>query len=419
VSAKPNVTVLGGGFAGLETAFTLRHNLGERVALRLISDRDEFLFKPDTVYIPFGRDPLRCRIPLAEPLRRKQIDWVHGRARAIDPERKTVEVGRQSLAYDYLVVATGAEMRPGEIPGLAEHAHIVWTPENLMELGAALERVVQQARARRQQQILFAVPPNNRCAGPLYELALMIDTWLRRGGDRDPVDLVWTTYEDSFLQAFGPRLHTVVREEFEQRDIEGIHNTRIEAVEPGVAHYDGGVERSFDLLITFPPSVAGTAFPGLPADDRGFLRVEPAGRRVKGSEDLFAVGDASNFPIKQAFLALLQADAAAEHLSAELESREPEFDFEPLTLCVIDELNKATFAQVPLRYTGEPDHPIDVDTRDDEHYKVGVSPLWRVAKTALGLYLPWRFGRGEPFYQGMAWEAMDLGLKVMAKALAR
>jgi hypothetical protein len=42
-----------------------------------------------------------------------------------------------------------------------------------------------------------------------------------------------------------------------------------------------------------------------------------------------------------------------------------------------------------------------------------------VGKKVLGLYLPWRFGSGEPFHAGFASEVMDLGLKVMSKVLAR
>jgi sulfide:quinone oxidoreductase len=48
------VVVLGGGFGGLEAAFYLRHRLGDRVDLTLVSDQDHFLFKPNTIYIPFG-----------------------------------------------------------------------------------------------------------------------------------------------------------------------------------------------------------------------------------------------------------------------------------------------------------------------------------------------------------------------------
>jgi hypothetical protein len=40
---------------------------------------------------------------------------------------------------------------------------------------------------------------------------------------RDHVEIVWTTYEDSFLRAFGPRLHTVVTQ-LEERGIAGHHS---------------------------------------------------------------------------------------------------------------------------------------------------------------------------------------------------
>lgn len=46
--------VVGAGFAGLETAFHLRHSLGDRVQLTIISEQPYFLFKPNTIYIPFG-----------------------------------------------------------------------------------------------------------------------------------------------------------------------------------------------------------------------------------------------------------------------------------------------------------------------------------------------------------------------------
>jgi sulfide:quinone oxidoreductase len=40
MKATPRVVVLGGGFAGLETTFYLRHKLGDHVNLTLISDQD-------------------------------------------------------------------------------------------------------------------------------------------------------------------------------------------------------------------------------------------------------------------------------------------------------------------------------------------------------------------------------------------
>jgi sulfide:quinone oxidoreductase len=280
-------------------------------------------------------------------------------------------------------------------------------------------RLAEDGRRGTRRRLLFLVPPNNRCSGPLYEMALMTDTWLRRQQARQPIDITWTTYEETFIQAFGPRLNTVVTGEFEERGIHGLKGFVVTGVEAGRVHYQNGETLPYDLLVSFPPYVAKEWYRALPGDDRGFIRVEPDSRRVKGHPEVFAVGDAADFPIKQAFLAFLQADAAAEHLAAEIEDRPPKLDFEPMSLCVMEELNKATFAQVPLTYTGDPLKPVTVATEDAEHYKVGVSPLWRVGKKVLGLYLPWRFGSGEPFHAGFAWEAMDLGLKVMAKLMAK
>jgi sulfide:quinone oxidoreductase len=87
-------------------------------------------------------------------------------------------------------------------------------------------------------------------------------------------------------------------------------------------------------------------------------------------------------------------------------------------MCVMEQFDKAVFAQVPLRYTGDPQKPVAVDLEDTDHYKVGISPLWRLGKSALGFYLPWRFGSGKPFHAGFAWDVMDLGLKAMARVMA-
>ena len=419
MATNPKVLVLGGGFAGLESAFYLRYKLDDKVDLTLVSAEDHFLFKPNTIYIPFGEDPDKSKIYLDKPTRRRDIEFIQAEVKAIDPENKLVELENRKLGYDFLIVATGAGMRPGEIPGFKEHALAVWTPDQMLQLRGAFERLVKTAREGKRQKLLFLVPPNNRCSGPLYEIVMMTDTWLRRQKVREQIEITWTTFEEGFIQAFGPRLNTVVSDEFEERGIHGLRGFVVTAVEPGVVEYQNSERREYDLLVSFPPYVAARQFPALPIDDRGFIRVEADSRRVKGHADLFAVGDAADFPIQQAFLALLQADAAADHLAAEIAGEKPEVNFEPMSMCVMEELNKATFAQVPLKYTDDPTKPIAVDTEDTENYKVGVSPIWRVGKMAIGLYLPWRFGSGKPFHAGLAWDAMDLGLKVMSKLLAK
>jgi NADH dehydrogenase FAD-containing subunit len=419
MSATTSVTVVGGGFAGLETTFGLRAKLGERARLTLVSDRDDFLFKPNTIYIPFGADPASLLIPLARPAAKRDIRLVRAPVDAVDRDTGTVHAGGEAIRSDYTVLATGAGMRPDEIPGLAEHAETIWTPAEMAALGARLRDVLARAASNEGSTILFTVPPGNKCAGPLYELVLMTETWLRRKRVRDRVRLLWATFESSYIQAFGPKLHDVVVTEFEQRGIEGRTGLRLVEVTPEAARYADGTELPYDVLVAFPPYVAAVDYDGFERDERGFLRTELETRVVAGTERVFAPGDAGDFPVKQAFLAFLQADAVAERIAAEAAGREPAFAFDPVSMCVMEEYDTATFAQVPLLVTGDPERPVAVRPDANGSYRVGVSPLWRLGKKMLGLYLPLRFRNGLPFHEGAPWRAMEAGLRGMSAALAR
>jgi hypothetical protein len=74
---------------------------------------------------------------------------------------------------------------------------------------------------------------------------------------------------------------------------------------------------------------------------------------------------------------------------------------------------------VPLRVTGNPDRRVEVRPDADGDYRVGMSPVWRLGKKLLGVYLPLRFRAGRPFHAGAPWRAMEVGLEGMSKTLAR
>jgi NADH dehydrogenase FAD-containing subunit len=393
--------------------------LEDKANIALVSEKDYFLFKPNTIYIPFGLDPEKLKVGLERPTRRKKITFIKDRVREVDPDAKKVSTEGRELSYDFLVVATGADMRPEEVPGLRENAETIWTPREMLKLRLALYDLLEEAREGHNRRVLFLVAPNNKCAGPLYELVFMLDTWLRRKKVRANVDLTWSTYEQTYIQAFGPRLHDVVTTEFERRVVAGHTQYVAEKVEKGEVRYTNGEVLPYDLLVTFSPYVAEVTYPTFPGDDRGFIQTALGSRQVVGHPDIYAVGDAGDFPVKQAFLAFLQADAAAEHLSARVLGTEPELAFEPISMCVMEQFDKATFAQVPLRLTGVPEKPIEVDPAAIDAYKVGSYLAWRLGKKALGYYLPFRFALGNPFHAGVPWKGMEVGLKAMSGLMAK
>jgi sulfide:quinone oxidoreductase len=415
---RPHVVVLGGGFGGLEAAFLLRMRVGDRADVTLLTDQPHFLFKPNTIYIPFGLDPADLMIDLRRPTQHAGVELHVERVEGIDPRAGTVETTGRLLPYDHLIVATGASMRPAEVPGLAEYANTIWTPAEMLRLRASLMALVESAGERTRRRVLFLIPPNNKCAGPLYELALMLDTWLRRRRVRDAVELTWTTYERGYIQAFGPRLHEVVNAEFVRRGIHGQTGMSVAEVVGHEVRYTGGAALPFDLLVSFPPYVAAGVEHWLPGDDRGFIATDLATRRVPGHPEVYAVGDAADFPVKQAFLALLQADTAAELIAAEILHAPARAAFDPTSMCVMEQFDKATFAQVPLQLTGDPALPVEVRPDSLSTYRVGSSPAWRLGKRLLGLYLPWRFRAGRPFHAGLPWRGMEAGLAVMSRLMA-
>ncbi|MET0132303.1 MAG: FAD-dependent oxidoreductase [Kibdelosporangium sp.] len=416
----PRVVILGSGFAGLETAFLLRSKLDKvDVDVTVVSDRDDFLFKPNTIYLPFGAAEGPLHVPVRKAYLNHCINHRVGTVEGIDAERGVVHTSRGlPVHYDKLVIATGAAMNPDEIPGLREHGRQIWTPGQMHQLGEDLQWVAQNARHGHPQKVLFLVPPGNKCAGPLYEIAFMLDTWLRRKDVRHQVEITFTTYEQSFIQAFGPKLHEVVTEEFATRQITGHTGVTPDKVGESEVAYSDGTTHQFDVLISFAPYVSAMRYEGLAMDERGFLTCEPETRAVAGHPEIFAPGDSGDFPVKQAFLALLQADAVANKIVADITGRTPQQLFEPTSMCVLEMFDKATFAQVPLRLTDDPGSPVAVDFEAAGDYRVGTSATWRLGKKALGIYLPMRFRHGLPFHAGAGWRVMETGLHAGARLLA-
>jgi len=416
---RPRITILGSGFAGLETAFLLRMRLRDRVDLTVVSPQREFTFRPNAIYVPFGADPDDLRVDLAKPFERRDVTFVHGAATAVDADAHEVKLADgHSVGYDKLVIATGADMRPGEVPGLAEHAATIWTPQSMLGVRERFEQVRDAAREGRRSRVLFLIPPNNKCAGPLYEVVLMFETWLRRQGVRDHVDITWSSFEQSYIQAFGPRLHEVVTEEFDARGIDGHLGENVTVVTGGEARYEGGITRAYDHLIAFPPYVAAVRYDGLPSDERGFIATDAETRQVAGLADVYAPGDAGDFPVKQAFLAFLQADTVAEHIASTIGEHDFAQPFDPVSMCIMEQFDKATFAQVPLMLTGDPARPVAVRADANGDYKVGTGSVWRLGKKMLATTVPMRFHAGEPFHAGLGWQMMDVGLRGMRSVLA-
>ncbi len=145
VSAIPHICIVGGGFGGLYTALYLqkyRHLQNARITL--IEPKERFLFTPMMYELITGElKEWEISPTYSSLIAGSNITWLQCHAESVDLEHQTVTVtGEQTVAYDYLVLATGADSRPVSIPGVDDYALTFRTFEDSQRLKARLSQLV-------------------------------------------------------------------------------------------------------------------------------------------------------------------------------------------------------------------------------------------------------------------------------------
>ena len=106
-SSAQHVVIIGGGFGGIAAARALRR---EPVRLTVIDRRNHHLFQPLLYQVATAAlNPADIASPIRRILRRQRnASVILGEAASIDTRLKIVQLLDGEVAYDYLIVATGA-----------------------------------------------------------------------------------------------------------------------------------------------------------------------------------------------------------------------------------------------------------------------------------------------------------------------
>src|SRR6266542_5112774 len=195
------ILVLGGNFGGMTSAFELQRKLRTKARLVVGSKQKEFVYIPSLIWVPFGRRTLQDITFYAEETFRKGgIEFVHDEAVRISPEVNTVRCasGRE-LSYDFLIIATGAELVWDAIPGLGptRFTHSIFTPHDADATYAAF-----QAFVKAPGPAVIGAVPGASCMGAGYEYLFNFDRYVRKHHVRDRVPITWVTPEPA-LGHFG------------------------------------------------------------------------------------------------------------------------------------------------------------------------------------------------------------------------
>jgi sulfide:quinone oxidoreductase len=298
-----HVVILGAGVAGLEAALALRDLAKDAVSVEVVSHESEFVYRPLAVAAPFRLGEAR-RFPVSHLLDDTGASLTQAEASTVAPDRQTVITSTGERPYDYLLVALGAK----PVAAIAGADVTFRGPQDEVAFGDLL----REAREGRVNRIVFTMPHGLSWPLPLYELALLTAVHLADAGALGvKIDVV--TPEPQPLQLFGPEASEAIAELFELHGI-GLETETVPlGAADGVLQFAGGRELEADRVVALP-RLEGPRLMGLPQDAAGFIPVDEH-QTVRGWYDVFAAGDATDFPVKQGGLATQQADAAAQAIA--------------------------------------------------------------------------------------------------------
>jgi sulfide:quinone oxidoreductase len=312
------VVVAGGGVAALEATLALRALAQEPVEIELIAPETEFVYRPLAVTDPFRIGETR-RFPLAPLVEAAGGRLRHGRVAAVDPDRRAIRTAEGAeRSYDALLVALGARPREA-VPGALTFSG----PESGEELSSMLE----QALAGGTRRIVFALPAGVAWPLPLYELALLTRSFLVDHGTTG-VELTLLTPEERPLALFGTEASEAIAELLSIRGIECLTRETPIDFERGVLRVAAGDALEADRVVALP-RLEGPQLAGLPSTAEGFLPVD-AYCHVGSEPDVYAAGDATQFPLKQGGIAAQQADVVATDIATRVGSTVEPRPFRPV-----------------------------------------------------------------------------------------
>ncbi|OEJ68539.1 NAD(P)/FAD-dependent oxidoreductase [Magnetovibrio blakemorei] len=189
-----HIVVLGAGIGGIPMAYEMKENLKNGEKITVISNTDTFHFVPSNPWVAVNwRSRKDICIEMPKVFKKKGIDFISSGAKKVHPDKNQVELNDgTSVDYDFLIIATGPELAFDEVPGLGPdgHTHSVCHVDHAVAAGQAYEKFLENPGP-----IVIGAAAGASCFGPALEMALIIETDMRKRKIRDKVKMTYVSPE--------------------------------------------------------------------------------------------------------------------------------------------------------------------------------------------------------------------------------
>lgn len=294
--------ILGAGTAGTMAANRLSRLLDtSEWQITIVDQHETHYYQPGYLFIPFG---VYGKNDVIKPNRDFMPNGVHlvmSAIEAIEAEQNRVRLANgQTLGYDFLIIATGADIYPQQTPGLGEDEwgksiHTFYSFEGAVALHEHLKHWPGG------RLVLNVVENPIKCPVAPLEFLMLADWFFSEKGMRDKVELIYATpLPGAFTK---PKASKMLGHLLTEKGIQVVPEFMIERVDPEakkIVAYDEQ-EVSYDLLVSVPlnmgAEVVGKAGLG---DELNFVPVDKHTFLSTRFANVFALGDAAAVPASKA-----------------------------------------------------------------------------------------------------------------------
>ncbi|HSF58481.1 MAG TPA: FAD/NAD(P)-binding oxidoreductase [Candidatus Binatia bacterium] len=313
-NGRKQIVVLGGGSGGVVAATNLGRKIGERHDVILVDKRPDHIFMPAFLFLMVGERQPREISRSLQQLEKRNIKFIQSEVLGIDPDHQQVELQNHKIDYDYLIVSLGMQIRPDLIPGFAEASIHPWELDGAVRLRDALASF-------NGGRIVVGVPLGPyRCPPAPYETQWILDSYFRKRGIRDRVQIEYFTRDP---EPTGEHRNPGVwmDDESRRRNIKQHYEFVVRSIDPEskVVSALYGYKISYDLLVMVPPHrPAQVLFDCGLAETENGIRVDYETMRTKW-DNVYAIGDCADMPASKAGgVAHQEADVLAHNLAVDL-----------------------------------------------------------------------------------------------------
>ncbi|MGA7188575.1 MAG: FAD-dependent oxidoreductase [Candidatus Acidiferrales bacterium] len=298
------VVIVGGGFAAVKFAETLRKKLrGSECEILLFNRENHMVFHPllaDVAGASINADaavaPLRQMLPGVE-CRTERVQRIDLPASEIEFDSASGALAR--LHYDHVVVACGAESNLGIIPGMTEHAFAFKVMRDAIDLRQHIVRQMENAEAaseldRRRWYLSIIIVgagfSGAEVAGEINEL-VRSSTRFYRNFRKEDVKVTLVHSQDQILPEVAPKLRAFAQKRMEKAGITVLMNSRaVAATHEGVQLQDGRMLAGATIVCTIGTTISPIVERLNVPKERGRIRTVPD-MRIEGQTSAWAIGD--------------------------------------------------------------------------------------------------------------------------------